>query len=426
MSTTPREAPAALRQSVRAAALFVNFLLIILAYYQIKPASRSLLIEYYGAQNFPYVWIATAVVLGALIGPYGRLVARYSRFAVVQGSCLVFIALLVLFRILLEGHSAVAAVAFYVFVDIFSVVLVEQFWSLANTVHSTAQGRRWYGFVATGGLVGGVLGGVAAAAELRYLGIGTRDLLWVSALILVLVLALNRGLVRLRVYEEAPHPVPAGAGPADGGPSGWRTLAGNRYLLLIAACLLCAQLCQPVVEYQFLEAVERAYNDLDARTGFISTFFSQMGMFSIAVNLIVTPIVLRYLGPLGGLLAQPLMLSLASLAYFVQPVLASAAVMKIADRGLSYSINRASKELLYIPIDPVQTYRAKAWIDMFGYRLFKVLGSAVILAATQWLPLRLPAPALAWVTIGVCLVWIAAVVRVTAAYRGLSSAAQPA
>ena len=39
----------------RVVILFVNFLLIILAYYQVKSASRSLLIEHWGAERFPYV-----------------------------------------------------------------------------------------------------------------------------------------------------------------------------------------------------------------------------------------------------------------------------------------------------------------------------------------------------------------------------------
>ena len=80
--------------------------------------------------------------------------------------------------------------------------------------------------------------------------------------------------------------------------------------------------------------------------------------------------------------------------------------MTIADRGLSYSINRASKEQLYIPIDPMHTYQAKAWIDMLGYRLFKVAGSAIILLLTSWLPVTLEVASLGWLTIVVCAVWM--------------------
>ena len=87
-----------------------------------------------------------------------------------------------------------------------------------------------------------------------------------------------------------------------------------------------------------------------------------------------------------------------------QSTLSIASIMKICDRGMSYSINRASKELLYIPVDPAQTYQAKAWIDMFGYRAFKVLGSLLILGLTH---LDVSALGLSWLTVVICAVWMA-------------------
>ncbi len=401
-----------LKLSERGAILFGNFFLIILAYYHIKPASRSLFIEYLGADLLPYVWIATAVVLGTLIGFYHRLVERYSRLNVVLGSCLLFIGMLVGFRILLMAENAAAAVAFYIFVDIFSVVLVEQFWSLANTIYSGEEGKRWYGFIGIGGLLGGMLGGGIVAGLLDKTTLVTVDLLLVSAAILVLVFAVNFWMGRLGLYEE--QPVEGEPIIAEGD---WRVLFQSRYLMLIAALLLFSQICQPIVEFQFIKSVEATYADVDARTGYISTFFAVMGLVSIGVNLILTPLIHRTLGAIGGLVVQPLVLAVSSLMFWSQASLMSAAIMKVSDRGLSYSINRASKELLYIPVDPVHTYQAKAWIDMLGYRLFKVLGSVLILALTQWFAFSIGVTGLAWLTVGICGIWLVTIVMLTQEYR---------
>ncbi|MEQ8664052.1 MAG: ATP translocase, partial [Gammaproteobacteria bacterium] len=111
----------------RAAMLFTSFLLVILAYYQVKAASRSLLLEFGGADAFPNVWIGSALVLLGFIGVYNRLVERFSRLQVVVGSLLVFALLLGVFRILLADGGLATVIVFYIFVDIFSVVLVEQF-----------------------------------------------------------------------------------------------------------------------------------------------------------------------------------------------------------------------------------------------------------------------------------------------------------
>ena len=97
------------------------------------------------------------------------------------------------------------------------------------------------------------------------------------------------------------------------------------------------------------------------------------------------------------------------------PTLGIASAMKIADRGLSYSINRASKEQLYIPVDATSTYQAKAWIDMLGYRLFKVLGSGLILLTTVWLPMFSVAE-LSILTFAICLIWLYTIALVARHY----------
>jgi len=386
---------------LRAGFLFVNFLLIILTLYQLKPASRSLFIQFLGADALPYVWIGTALVMGALITWYHRMVGRHSRVLVVFGCCLLFSALLVLFRVLFERPHPATAVAFYIFVDILGVVLVEQFWSLTNSIYSTREGKGWYGFIGTGGLLGGVLGGGAAALILRHTPLQTPDLLLVAATIILVILALTWLMARLGIYSEVED-----RGRPTRYRGGWQALKKSRYLLLIAGILLLAQLVDPIVEYQFLKTVEANYADLEARTTFLSLFFSLLGGVSIAVNLVLTPLVHRFLGVIAGLAAQPLLLGLCSFGFFHNPTLFFGSAAKISDRGLSYSINRASKELLYIPIDSVLIYQAKAWIDMFGYRLFKIFGSFVILLFTRWLPVTVGVPQLSWFTIGICFLWL--------------------
>jgi AAA family ATP:ADP antiporter len=402
MSSTENSASGPVNQSLKARSiiLFVNFFLIILAYYQVKSASRSLLIEHWGASNFPWVWMASALVLGSFIGVYHRLVERYHRLNVVLGSILLFIALLVTFRIGLGWYAKAASITFYIFVDIFSVILVEQFWSLTNTVTATDAGRKSYWFISSGGLLGGIVGGVTAAALLQFTPMKTPDLLLSCAAMLIVTFALNLFMGRMGLYEEVHD-----KGQPVITEGGWRMLLKSPYLLLIAGALLCSQLAQPVVEYQFLKAIEATYTVLDKRTEFISSFFSVLGLVSIGVNLIVTPVIHRYLGVMWGMVTQPLILAVSSVAFMAQPTLLVASVMKISDRGLSYSINRASKEQLYIPVDPVHTYQAKAWIDMLGYRLFKVLGSAIILVLANWLPLGTNAAMLSWLTLLICGSW---------------------
>lgn len=387
-----------------------------MALYHLKPASRSLVLEALGSDSLPYIWIASAISLFLLISVYHRILNRYSRLQVVLGSCVVFILTLVLIRLLLFFPGKVVPVVFYVFVDILGVVLVEQFWSLTNTIFSTEEGKRWYGMVGTGGLVGGMAGGGAAALVINYTPLQTPDLLLVAALIIGIIYALTRMMARFRMYGVEQKPDISIAESK----SGWRAMSHNRYLLLIAAALLLAQLVSPLVEYQFLKIIELQYPEREARTAILSLFFSLMNGVSILVNILVTPLVLRYFGVLAGLLVQPLALATSSYGFVLQPTLWPAATMKISDRGLSYSINRASKELLYIPVDPVVMYRAKAWIDMFGYRIFKVFGSMLIIVLTQWTAIATGYADLSWIIISGCVIWMLVLINVHREYQLLT------
>jgi AAA family ATP:ADP antiporter len=403
---------------VRASFLFINFFLIITALYQLKPASHSLFIEALGAERLPYVWIITALTMVVFITYYHRLVARHSRFNVVLGTCLTISSLLVLFRFLIGLPGPAVAISFYVFVDILSVVLVEQFWSLANSIYTTREGKSWYGFVGTGGLVGGIVGGGLSALLIQHTRLQTPDLLLTAAATIGIIFVLTWVMGHIGLYCEVEHT--ARVETATKG--GWRVLGQSRYLMLIATILLLAQLVSPLIDYQFLNTVEASYPEREARTAFLSLFFSVMGFIAVGINLAITPLVHRLFGTIVGLLIQPLMISLFSWAFLFQPTLFFGSAAKISDRGLSYSINRASKELLYIPIDPVMIYRAKAWIDMFGYRLFKISGSLLILLFTQWLPVSLGIAQLSWITTGICAVWVAIIMVLRHEYHRVCQA----
>jgi AAA family ATP:ADP antiporter len=393
--------------------LFANFFLILTALYQLKPASRSMVIEAMGAQRLPYVWIVTAVTMIVFVSWYHRLVARYPRINIVMGSCLTICGLLVLFRGLLTLPGPTAALGFYVFVDIMGVVLVEQFWSLTNALYTTGEGKSWYGFVGAGGLFGGVAGGGLSALLVRHTPLETPDLLLTAAITILIVLLLTRTMGRFGIYREtAPgtQPIPVGQG-------GLRRLGRSRYLLLMAGVLLLVQLVSPLIEYQFLNTVEASFPDQETRTAYLSLFFSVMGLIAIAVNLGITPVVHQVFGTIPGLLVQPVMITLCSCFFLLDPSLIMGAAAKISDRALSHSINRASKELLYVPIPPVLIYQAKAWLDMLGYRLFKVSGSLIILTVTQWLPVAMDLSQLSWIAITICGLWIFLVTVLGQEYR---------
>lgn len=391
------------RPALRSILLFLDFFLIILAYYQVKPASRSLFLEYADARDLPYLWAGSAALLLALMPLYNRLLKKYSRLNIVLGTCGAVLVMLVLFRVLLLQPNLPTAIGFYLLVDIFSVVLVEQFWSLTNSVFGRSGGSRWYGLIASGGLVGGLVGGILATALVSLTPVKTADMPLIAAAIIALMIWLTTRLAQHGLYDEAPDSPAPKVAVAEA----WNALRSSRYLALIGVMLLLSQMGEPIIEYQFMHLVEQTYLSREERTAYLSGFLSVLNGVALIVNLMVTPLILRRVGAYGGLIVQPLLLGLAAAATFAfQFQLFTGAIVKICDRGLAYSINRTSRELIYVRVDTVRIYRAKAWIDMVGYRAFKLAGIATILLLTQWLPWKMSDASLSWVVVALCAGWI--------------------
>ncbi len=395
--------------------MFANFWLIVMVIYQLKPVSRSLFISDMGAHQLPWVWIGSAAAMGLFLPFYNRLIRRASGRQVALGSCLLICAMLVGFRWAMAGADPAVSVAFYIFVDLISVVIVEQFWSLCNAIYDTDEGMCWYGIIGTGGLMGGMTGGAGAAALIHYTSLKTLDLLLVAAGLVLLLFALTWLMSRFGIYCSVDRayrrtPIPRAA---------WRVLLGNHYLMLVAGILMLSQLAAPIVEYQFLNTVARRFEGVEARTAFLSMFFGMLGLVSILINLALTPIIHRRLGVITGLFFQPLALAVCSFFFFLHPTVIMAAATKITDRGLANSINRVSRELLYVPINPVLVYPLKSLIDMFGFRLFKVFGALVILVVTRWLPVQLSLDRLSIFIMAVCVVWTLLVMDLREHYRRL-------
>jgi AAA family ATP:ADP antiporter len=73
-------------------------------------------------------------------------------------------------------------------------------------------------------------------------------------------------------------------------------------------------------------------------------------------------------------------------------------------------------------------YQAKAWIDMFGYRLFKALGALIIIGLSQWSLAGNGVVDLGWVVLAGCGLWAWVLTTLNREYLSLTHPAgkQPA
>ena len=389
--------------------MFLNLLLVISTFAVVKPARSSLFLQQWGASNLPWVYIATVFLAGLVAAIQAKLYGQYSILKVQVVIYLFFISNLVFFWWALRLEAVWVSAAFFLWTNIFTVTLNTLFWILANNFYNSREAKRLYGFINSGGTIGGIASGFAVAALVGT--IGTENLLLVCAGILgicifLVLLIRHQGSDRFDAQEysyveEARNPNQV---EPDREPVSSQGLFGSRYPKYIAAALGVALIVSTIIDFQFNVVVEQAYPLKDAKTAFFSSFFAWINVLTFVLQFILTGTLLRRAGIGVTLLILPITMLMGSAFFPMYPVLAAAMFLRISESSLRYSIEQSTRDLLYLPIPRLVMKKLKSFVDVFIQRAAKGAGSILILILTSLLAFRVEI--LSYFTMGLAVVWI--------------------
>lgn len=114
-----------------------------------------------------------------------------------------------------------------------------------------------------------------------------------------------------------------------------------------------------------------------AFTTFMGLFGQATNTLSFLLSLLGTSAVIRYLGLRLSLLLFPTLCLAVIVTVRLRPTLYVVFAAMMALKACSYALNNPTKEILYQPTSPAVKYKAKSWIDIFGARGSKALGSVI-------------------------------------------------
>src|SRR5690606_23114018 len=116
-----------------------------------------------GAQLKGYATAAQAVVLMGFVPAYGALARRLERMRLITVTLVFYAAAFALFWLLAQLGVPYLGFAFFLFLGIFSLSVIAQFWSLANDLYTPEQGKRLFAILGIGASIGAVAGSFLAA-----------------------------------------------------------------------------------------------------------------------------------------------------------------------------------------------------------------------------------------------------------------------
>jgi ATP/ADP translocase/CRP-like cAMP-binding protein len=354
--------------------MFIYSFLVMTAYNIVKPITRSKAISALGADNLPYVLIGAAVIIGTLMHVYDLSTARVKRRQLPAVTQVGLAATLVVFWLLFRTGAVWVSAAFFVFGLVFGLLLVSQFWTVANSLYNSRQARRLFGFI--GG--GASLGGVTGAAITTYLvdNVGSDNLALVSAGVLMVcaatVLAINKAQgdsFEIRQIEDE---------STAGGRDAWKLLRESRLLQFIALIVAVGALSAVFVEQQLNMAVDEGSVSTDEITRFLGEITMYLSMAGFVVQVALTSRLHRTYGLAVALLLLPAIVGATSVIVLATGAIWAVGLARVLDTSLRYTVDRTTREVLFLPLPVDDTQRAKPFVDVTVDRLARGLGAVLL------------------------------------------------
>lgn len=376
------------RRGEATTALLLTLLMFLLlaGYYMLKTAREVFILSEGGAEVKSYASAGQAILLLGLVPAYGAFASRVSRLNLVTWVSLFFFSNIVLFGLATTAGLRIG-IPYFLWVGIFNVMVIAQFWAFANDIYTPEQGKRLFPLIGVGSSLGAWMGSLRAGSLME--AYGPIRLLAGGAVILLVCVGIAR-LVDRRTTAARTAQQKAADEPLGGGESGFAMLRSDRYLMLIAILILLLNVVNTTGEYLFgkyvvQRAIEMHGADAAAATArgeFIgdaySRFFSNVNLLGLVLQLFVVSRVFKFLGVGKALFIHPLIAGVGYLLMLRTPSFEAMRVLKTVDNAVDYSLGNTTKQALWLPTSRQAKYKAKQAVDSFFVRAGDVVQAGIV------------------------------------------------
>jgi AAA family ATP:ADP antiporter len=399
--------------------MFANVFLILCAYYFIKPLREgwiaiSAISELSAMEVKAYSSFGQSILLLFVVSAYSRLADRVSRVKLIRMATLFCMSNLVAFWFLQPGffldNLPGTGVLFYLWVGMFGVFIVAQFWAFAADLYAGESGDRLIPLIAIGATAGAASGSWITD-QLVGSGLVSSEFLLIAALV---PLAASILLTTLADADAASETTPdttatetaQQADEPERDRRGALTLVlGNRYLLAVALITVLMNwvntngenlLFRVIQETLMSDAATAGVTGEDAlrtftrdgTTAFYGNFFFWVNIVALLLQAFLASRLLRYGGFAAVLLLLPVVALISYSTMAIIPILGIVKMMKIAENSTDYSINNTARHVIWLPVKPELKYKGKPTVDSLFARIGDGLAALTVLVGVHVLALE--------------------------------------
>jgi ATP:ADP antiporter, AAA family len=411
-------------EGVSALILAANGFYLLLFYSVMKVVRDALILSESGAAAASYTSAGMALLLLFFVPAYGAFASRVNRVWLVCGVTLFFASHLLIFYLI--GQSGIhIGIAFYLWIGVFNMVAVAQFWAFANDLYSTDRGKRLFPILGMGANLGAFFG--AGFATITFRAFGAYSLLLIAAAGLLVPVGLTIWVNR-REQVVNQDVSPAEVERPVGGPGGFQLVLKDRYLFLIALLVLVFSLVNTLGGFMLSTLIVReAAAQIAAGTAGGLSQGALIGTMSGAVQTWVNLLafllqafgvsrIFKHIGVRGALFILPIISLGAYTAIVFLPIFGVMRWTKVLENGTDYSINNTTRHALFLPTSRGAKYKAKQVIDAFFVRTGDLLQALVVFIGLQ---LAFTVRGFALVNVVLVGIWLALAIAIAREHRKL-------
>jgi len=419
-------------EALTAFLLTLNVFLLLTAYYILKPIRDALVVEEWGAEIKLYLNAVSAVLLIFVVKIFSRLASRFPRQKLISWVTLFFISNIGIFYILhLSGVGPGAmGIAFFIWVGIFNLLVIAQFWGFANDLYTEDEGKRLFPLIAFGAVMGGLAGGIIANWLVDPLG--KFQLLLVSGGILGICILFTWIIHRREIkraeakpskvskeekFEKEEHEKPLERGGA------FSLVFKSRYLLYIGFFVLLMNfintngvyILDKVGEIAAAKSIETEF-----MTKFYASFYNIQNAFAIFVQLFVVSRVFKWFGVRVAIFILPVLVLGGYFFVSLGAVLVLVKWVKALENGTDYSLVNTARHSLFLITSREEKYKAQAVTKTFFHRAGDVMAALLVFSCITFLAF-FSIENVAMINVVLVLIWIIICILIFKEHKKLSA-----
>jgi AAA family ATP:ADP antiporter len=442
--------------------LTLNGFVLFLSYYIMKPVRDALVLVSFSAEIKLYLSAAIAVSLIFVVKAFSLIASRFPRQKLITWVTLFFMSNLVIFWVLhLSGVGpGTMGIIFYIWVGIFNLIIVAQFWGFANDLYTEDEGKRLFPLVQFGATFGGFAGGWVTKSLTASLE--STQLMLVSAIFLGICIILTwiihiRETRRMKFAPQSPKEISNKDGeensiegkkekpfkgesakpsvedqekPLEKG-GAFRLLFKSRYLILIAFFVLVMNfintngvyMLDTVAQTNAVDAVESGTAEgLDKEqylTAFFASFYNIQNLFAMFVQLFLVSRIFKWFGVRAAIFILPVFALGGYVFISFGAILLLVKWVKALENGMDYSLMNTVRGALFLITTREEKYKAQAVTKTFFHRAGDVLCAALIFVGTTFLAFRIEN--FAMVSVVLAVIWIIIGISLAKEHKKLSA-----